>query len=124
MTKLKNDLYPKAYGAWGGNPKGNRPDFTRCCESVHGRGFDMIGHQCRKSRGQGPDEAYCKQHDPDRVKARQDESRQAYRDKVNKLQVQWYGATFLAALREIEAGHNDPRTLAREVIAKYEEALK
>ena len=84
----------------------------------------MIGHQCKKPRGQGPEGAYCKQHDPAKVEARRAKSDRAYSDRINKLQVQWHGPRFLKALREIEAGHNDPRALAREVIASYEECLK
>lgn len=124
MTKLKNDLYPKSYGAWAGNPRGRAPDFTRCCENVWSRDRMSHGHQCKKPRGQGPDGAYCKQHDPAKIEARRAKSDQAYNDKINKLQVQWHGPQFLKALREIEAGHNDPRALAREVIASYEERLK
>lgn len=125
MTKLSNKLYPAKYGYWAGNPRGNSPDYTRCCESVRGRDrWDIVGHQCRKPRGQGPDGAYCKQHDPAKVQARRDKSDRTYFDKMNKLQAQWHGPAFLAALREIEAGHNDPRSLAREVIAKYEESLR
>ena len=58
------------------------------------------------------------------MKARQEAAERKYRDETNKRQVQWHGSLFLAALRQIADGHNDPRSLAREVIEKYEGSLR
>ena len=51
--------YRKAYGVWGGNPKGHAPNYERCAADVH-TGWHF--NQCSRKRGHGPDGAYCKQH--------------------------------------------------------------
>lgn len=118
---MNSDLYQKSYGGWAGSPDGQRPDYTRCCIEV-GRplGRTTMFGQCLKPRGHGPDGAYCKIHDPDAVKARQAKQHSEYVTKHNKRREEWYGPEFLAALRKIAAGHNDPRALAAEVIATFE----
>ncbi len=55
-----NGRYSARYGVWGGNPKGDAADFSRCCEIVSA-GPGRI-KQCGRKRGCGPDLAYCKQH--------------------------------------------------------------
>lgn len=62
-----NARYPKSYGDWAGNPNGIPPDFKRCCEEVRIPGRWASYAQCQRSRGHGPDKAYCKQHDPEAV---------------------------------------------------------
>jgi hypothetical protein len=74
---------------------------------------------------------WCGSHTPAAFKRRADA--QAERDRVSREK--WDAKTrawrenqrrdqsfpgFLDALRQIEAGHNDPRALAREVLAKYD----
>jgi hypothetical protein len=117
----ENRLYPAAYAQWSGNPKGIRPDFTRCCEEVYA---NFQSHQCGRKRGFGPDKAYCKQHDPDAVKARRAASERKYLDEINAKQSQWHGPKFLAVLRQIADGHNDPRSIAKEAIEEYERSLR
>lgn len=119
----ENRLYPAAYGQWAGNPKGHKPDYTRCCEEVYGNQTRMFS-QCGRKRGYGPDKAYCKQHDPEAVKARQASQERKYYDEMNKKQSQWHGPKFLAVLRKIADGHNDPRSIAKDVIEEYERSLR
>lgn len=69
-TAEQSPLYKEKYGAWAGQPAGNKPDFKRCCEEVWSRERWSRHYQCHKPRGHGPDGAYCKQHDPEVVKAR------------------------------------------------------
>lgn len=120
---MDNKLYPERYGDWAGNPRGHAPDFKRCCENLHDR-FHPGGYQCTRPRGHGPDKAYCKQHDPAAVAARREKSQRKYYDEMNKKQSQWHGPKFLAVLRKIADGHNDPRSIAREAIEEYERSLR
>lgn len=101
---MSNRLYKKSYGAWAGNPRGVAPDYSRCCEEVWP---NQIAAQCGWKRGYGPDKAYCKQHDPAAVAEKRARQDAAYAAKFNKDRISWNGATFLKALREIAAGHND-----------------
>ena len=119
--ELKNDLYPKSYGAWAGRPAGTRPDFTRCCAEVAdtSTGWTRF-HQCSRKRGHGPDEAYCKTHDPAAVKAKRDEAQRKYDEKWAKERVKSWGPTFYEALKQIADGHNDARQLAKDVLEKFE----
>ena len=81
----------------------------------------MISGQCNNKRGHGPGLAYCKQHDPITVKAK-DDARQA------KWEAEWAATlrkaarpkAFKAALEAIADGHNDPRTLAIETLKGWE----
>ena len=115
-------LYKKQYGDWAGLPQGYKPDLTRCCVEV----TSYVGrwpkqNQCNRKRGHGPDEAYCKQHDP-AAKAARDALLAA---KANERHQQWRiemaGKRFLVVLRQIANGHNDPRTIAAEVIKDFPE---
>lgn len=115
----KSPLYPKAYSDWAGNPKGNPPDYSLCCESVWPNDRFPIPHQCRKKRGFGPDGAYCKQHDPAAKKSRQAASEARWNQKWNTERYQIHGRTFFDALVKIADGHNDARGLAQEVIATF-----
>ena len=56
--------YDRAYGIWSGNPKGHKPDFTKCAANVIPRGGWSVAsdHQCTRPCGHGPDGAFCKQH--------------------------------------------------------------
>lgn len=120
MTDALKSHYPKAYGQWTGNPKGIAPDYSRCCKAVH-HDYSWAGpKQCQRKNGHGPDGAYCKQHDPDAVRQRHDEQARKWReaslaqDRRNALG--HYGKRIIAALKAIEAGHNDPRGLAKETL--------
>lgn len=117
-----NSAYKKAYGKWAGRPDGNPPDYDRCCVEV----FDRYGHQqCTRKRGCGPGEAYCKQHDPEAAKAREDARTAKWQAKWQAEQKKWadqrLGLDAVEALRLIAAGHNDPCTLAHEILDPYDE---
>lgn len=125
MPELSNALYPEKYGVWAGNPKGMKPSFKHCCAEV----TVYIGnwpqrYQCKWKRGHGPDQAYCKTHDPAKVEARRAAADARYNEKYNKERVNIHGGAFLKALQEIADGHNDARGLAREVIDRFNAGAK
>lgn len=119
-----DEHYPKAYGQWAGNEAGRKPDFTRCCKNLFDIRSAPGGYQCSRKRGHGPGGAYCKVHDPKAVKARREASMQKYYLETDRKQVEWHGPKFLAVLRKIAEGHNDPRSAAQSVIAEYEGSLR
>lgn len=120
MSDTESTLYPKSYGSWAGNPVGAKPDFAKCCEQIGVReGRWTRFQQCSKKRGHGPDGAYCKQHDPAAVKARQDQAMAKYKDQTNEHRYGWNGKKFYAVLEEIAAGHNDARGLAQKTIDDF-----
>ena len=52
---------------WYGRNHGRKEDVAKCIHEVwHG----WTQNQCNRNRGHGPDGLYCKQHDPDRIKAK------------------------------------------------------
>lgn len=116
---MKNKLYPKSYGSWAGNPADTKPDYNRCCKEVReSNGWHY--YQCTRKRGYGPDEAYCKTHDPAAVAAREKASLEKYNEERRKERFRFYGKTFFDALKEIADGHNDARGLAQEIITNFE----
>jgi hypothetical protein len=122
---MNNDRYPEKYGAWAGNREGTKPDYTRCCEEVGDTSTRWPSyHQCSRKRGFGPDQAYCRQHDPAAV----EERRKAAEERSNQDYNRWWlgvsSPRFRDALKQIAEGHNDPRGLAQEVLAAYEEKVK
>jgi hypothetical protein len=120
-TMERSKHYPKSYGAWAGNPKGQEPDYSRCCKEVWSSERWSRAYQCQRQRGHGPDEAYCKQHVPDAAKARQEAAATRWRDKYNAERYQTHGRTFYNALVKIAEGYNDARGLAEETIAKFKD---
>ena len=103
------------------NPQAENP--TRCVASVHDR-LRWASFQCQRQRGHGPDGLYCKQHDPAAQKARDAAATERHHADMKKLRFGWVGVPLARALFEIANGHNDPRTLAHEVLksAGIEEA--
>lgn len=122
MTDQKNELYPKNYGAWAGNPAGNRPDYAYCCVEVYPneRGGAAHRHQCNRKRGHGPDGAYCKLHDPAAVKKRDQEKEKRGKERWRNRMFEIYGRHFYDVLVTIAEGHsNDARGLAREAVDEF-----
>lgn len=123
MTLIENSpLYKKDYGVWAGQPAGQKPDLTRCCEEVWTRerwSRRHQHHQCSKPRGHGPDGAYCKQHDPEVVNARRAAVEARSKEAWNKRLLEAYGKTFYDTLVKIAEGHNDARGLAQEAINRF-----
>lgn len=116
----ENRLYKSAYGAWAGMPKGHQPDFKRCCEEVWSRERWSRHSQCSRPRGHGPDGAYCKQHDPAIVEARQKAVEIAGNKRHRNDMMRAFGSSFLAILRQIADGHNDPRAIASEAVRRFD----
>lgn len=118
MTE-QSALYKSNYGTFS-LPK--RPDYKLCCEQVtsYETRWPRL-HQCQRKRGFGPEQAYCKQHDPEVVKARQEASNKRYQEKWNERRYELYGKQFFDVLQQIANGHNDARGLAQQTIAKFKE---
>jgi hypothetical protein len=80
-------------------------------------------HQCKRKRGYGPEDAYCKLHDPVAVKARDDARSEKWNtewaEAAVKRKLASNAQNFLDALRLIADGHNDPRSLAMEAIKDF-----
>lgn len=92
-----------------------------CCESVTPKGMWSGGHQCNRSNGHGPEGLYCKQHDPAKVAERRKKSQ----SKWDADRVEWrkkaYGPKMYEALRQIAAGHNDARQLAKQTLEEIDD---
>lgn len=119
------------------NRYGRSPDMKNCRASVHSPGDGWHPHQCTRKatifrcvEGHKGEIGFCRQHDPDAVKARRDASYAAYqaewaaKNAEHERQKQIGAANDAAktALERIAAGHNDPRSLAAEVLALYPSA--
>lgn len=76
----------KIYGSWCGNPEGTAEDKIRCIATIYST--HISGRQCERKRGHGPNKAYCKQHNPERIKQVEDAKDKAYDDKYKKLKAQ------------------------------------
>lgn len=115
----ENRLYPAKYGAWAGNPEGNRPDYERCCEEVWSKERWSRAHQCHRKRGHGPDGAYCSQHDPVAVERRERATKARWDVAWQARRLEFSGQHFYKVLVKIAEGHNDARGLAQETIAPF-----
>jgi hypothetical protein len=89
----------RVYGAWAGNPKGHPEDTSRCIESVMD-GFHS--HQCIRKRGNGPDGLYCKQHDPQAVKARDTQRQREWDAKQARQNQKWHDQAVGSWIRQNE----------------------
>lgn len=120
MTR-DNSAYKKNYGR-----VGRGPDFERCAKSVW-HDHSRSSHQCSRKRGHGPGEAYCKQHDPVAIKAKEDARRAEWDRKAERRRVQRARALMqtdgyakaVEFMQLISEGHNDPRALAAEWLADF-----
>jgi len=96
------------------------PDPDRCCEEV----VTYIGSwprwsQCSRPRGSGPEQAYCKQHDPEVARKRREEAETRGAEAFRKRMLEMGGPHFFKVLCKIADGHNDPRALATSAVATY-----
>ncbi len=115
MTDSFKAHFPEYYGRTYA-PK--RPDYAKCCARVLGGAYSG-STQCVRKNGHGPDGAYCKQHDPDARKAKnaeRDAKWQAERDE--KARQADFARECQAAITAIADGHNDPRALAKDIVAR------
>ena len=124
MEKSMTDWQPssfhkKSYGRMGSISA----DPNLCAEEVASKD-GWAYSQCSRKRGHGSEQAYCKQHDPDAVKAKREARRAKWRaeydakDKAREaeLAATQLGKDAIAALQAIADGHNDPRGLAQSVM--------
>jgi hypothetical protein len=103
-----------------------------CCASVHDGDRSVGFHQCsRKPKVHYGALGYCRQHDPVAVQAKRDESARKWRAEWDAKKASYARAEAekrlredaLSAIRQIAAGHNDPRGLASEILARHEAGL-
>lgn len=120
FTELTS-LHQKSYGL---DHSKHKPDPARCCVEVYGRERWASFSQCARKRGFGPEQAYCKQHDPAVVKAKRDASEAKYQASMKVSRDKWHlerhAPALLAALRQIADGDNDPRAVAADVLATFD----
>lgn len=96
---------------------GYRVDKSRCRAAVPEEGRGVGFRQCSRKPANG--ERYCKHHTPEAIQARRDANSKRWQERAEqekRRNMRWHGAPFIAALREIAKGHNDPRSLAHEVL--------
>ena len=92
-------------------------DSDRCKTRVTIPGIWSQDHQCsRKAKKDG----FCKQHHPDTVAARDKKSQEKADADWGEVRYKIHGKSFYKILVEIRDGHNDPRQLATEILAKFE----
>ncbi len=70
MIKTHKEAQAHRYGSWGGNPKGESYVEGKCAEEISTRDQFAVYYQCTRNNGHGIEGLYCKQHDPEAVKAR------------------------------------------------------
>jgi hypothetical protein len=109
--------YLDGYGSFGRA----KPDYSRCAKKVANSGRWPSFHQCNRRNGNGKHGAYCKQHDPDAVKAKRD-AESANRKAKYDFDCRNYAfvTDCKDAVRQIAAGHNDPRALCQSIIDNLE----
>ena len=126
MTRIWTSRYDKKPGV-----------PTQCRASVVPKGHSfgwLHQHQCERKPVvfrcvDGAEYGFCKQHDPEAVKARGDARRAAWQAEwdENREKERLRKATSVAmeackaAIEQIAAGHNDPRTLAIAALAVFPE---
>lgn len=92
-------------------------DKNNCKARVSVPGVWSRDYQCsRKATRDG----FCKQHHPDSVAARDKKSQEKAKEDWAEIRYKIYGKGFYKTLVEIRDGHNDPRQLATEILAKFE----
>ena len=107
-------------------------DLRRCRAAVHDD-FGVGHHQCtRRGKIERGGYLFCATHDPVTIKAKRDARNAAWaaeaaeRDKLQKFATdrQAFKAACEAAIRLIASGHNDPRLLALETLARDPDVIK
>ena len=110
--------YPDA--GYGINYK-SAANHLRCAESVRDKGSWPSYSQCSRANGHGPHGAWCKQHNPDAVKAKREARDKAWdAERAESYRKYAFEAECRNAIREIAAGHNNPRELAQGIIDRLE----
>jgi hypothetical protein len=121
MTEYSDEFKAHFRPEYGHDGYCKRPDFARCADSVYSGSVWRGSKQCSRKNGHGPDGAFCKQHDPVALAAKRVEEDAAWKRELDQKHRE---SAFIAeskdAIRAIAEGHNDPMTLAREILARYE----
>ncbi len=116
-----SSLHKEGYGRFSRAPA----DPNLCCMEVSSGGNWQHYRQCTRKRGHGREQAYCKQHDPEAVKARREVRNAKWRAQSDERDRRWKleaaAPRMLDALRQIRDGHNDPRALAEEALRGLED---
>ena len=89
---------------------------SMCCEEICVQGGWPLFHQCTKSRGYGPEQAYCKVHDPVYVAKKKDAAKEKASAASKRDNVAWAAQRLFNALCRIADGDNDPVSIAHEAI--------
>lgn len=104
---------------------GPSPEF--CCASVHNGGRSVSFHQCtRKPKNWYGTLGYCDTHDPNKFRERRDKKQAEWQAKWNysnrlhefESRQRKFKDACVQAVRQIAAGHNDPRSLCSELLAQ------
>ena len=105
---------------WYGRNYKAAADHARCAENVfENRGWGYS--QCSRANGHGPHGAWCKQHDPDAVKAKREAQHNAWEAKsAAEGREHDFKTECQSAIRAIAAGHISPRELAQGIIDRLE----
>ena len=104
MEQIKGE---RKYGAWAGNPNGTPEDTTKCIVEVWEQGRSMFHHQCNRKRGYGKDGLYCKIHDPEYIKEKDEARNEKYNKELAMRRIQYSGHNLLQACKDaLEASHN------------------
>jgi len=111
--------YKLSYGRYN-----HAPDFEKCAYEVPIQGVWSGYKQCSKTRGHGPNESYCKIHDPNRIEAKKKAKARQHDIEYNQRLKLTFGPVFFRKLEEIAAGHNDPRGLANDTINEFNNMLR
>jgi hypothetical protein len=121
MTEYSDEFKAHFRPEYGHGSYCKRPDFARCADSVYLGSVWHGSKQCSRKNGHGPDGAFCKQHDPVALAAKRVAEEAAWkREWDQKARESAFTSESKAAIRAIAEGHNDPMTLAREILARYE----
>jgi hypothetical protein len=98
-----------------------RPEKDRCAESVTSDGWG--GHQCSRKATHDPDAqgnpTTCKQHSEYAVSSRRAKQKAAYDIETARWKLRSMALPMKTALEAIAKGHNDPRSLAAEVLERF-----
>lgn len=105
--------YPASYGR---TLAPQKPDYDRCCARVYDDKA-RARYQCKRKNGHGERGAYCATHDPEKIRAKSNARSSAYEAKwaIERRQSAFVAAC-QQAIRDIAAGHNDPRGLAQSIL--------
>jgi hypothetical protein len=97
-------------------------DPERCRAEVYESVSRNFSQCARKRAVEEEGVGYCRQHSPAAERARAEASRARY-EAERRLRERWSlrPAEYRDALRQIAAGHNDPRALAAAALEKWDD---